>query len=204
MPEIILGICGRPRCGKTTFSNHLSKEYGAERFYAISGVVSSLTADLGREPSRTEIDQRVAVLREERSNFSVVAETLPLVVQSKAPVVIVDSLKFMDDLFALRQYPDACLVAITAPDEVRTLNRQRGGDKQSEVALTAEEAKRIEASCYTESQMDALLAHADFTVANTGDEGFLRAIDNLMHRIHVQHRPFLPAVTSKSPTFVQI
>lgn len=185
---IILGLVGEMGAGKSTVGSYLVGKYGAERF-GFSVILRDLTDRLHLPPSRDNLIQISIVLRQEFGNDLLAKAMMEDIKQSKAELIVVESIRREDDIAYLRQLPGFHLIGISAamPERYQRLNSRR--DKADDSQKTYEQFKS-DHERETEATVPPLLATAEYQLHNDGDLASLYAqADQLIQEIKTKEIP---------------
>jgi dephospho-CoA kinase len=165
----LLGVCGFSGAGKSTFCREMARRFELPLF-ATGEIVRREVAARGYELSPETIATVSDQIRAETGGrFLRILESDLRRAFTSRPAVLVDCLREESDLLAVQDLADRIvLIAITAPDEIRTaraLGRSRPGDP-----VSREELQELHAIEQRLGVAD-LLRIADHTVHNDGDLG---------------------------------
>lgn len=165
----ILGVCGFSGAGKSTFCREMARRFDLPLF-ATGEIVRREVAARGYALNPETIARVSDQIRAEtEGRFLRILEPDLLHAFESKPAVLVDCLREESDLLAVQDLADRIvLIAITAPEEIRTaraLHRSRPGDP-----ISYEELQALHAIEQRLGVAD-LLRIADHTIHNDGDLG---------------------------------
>src|SRR3989344_1644712 len=135
MPKLIIGLVGRQGSGKGTAAKILEERYGAEIF-RFSAILNDTLKRLALEQSRDNLIKLSESLRHTYSDAVLAYAIERDAATSNADVVVVDGIRRIGDVTALKPLPHFKLVEISAPAEVRFERMKGRGEKTGEWNMT--------------------------------------------------------------------
>lgn len=159
----IIGLVGYIRSGKTSIGEVLSREYGYH-LATNSDVLKRIAADLGMTCSRENLS---ALGNAIFSNLGNDAIARARVAQSHLFPMVVDGIRYLEEVGLYRQSPSFKLLGVVASDEVRYQRaRLLANDaKDGDISRSSFEALSLARS---EVGVPQLLSMADATIVNQG------------------------------------
>jgi dephospho-CoA kinase len=166
MPKHIIGFVGLRGCGKGTAADVLRKEYQAD-YYRFSAIIRDIADKLAIPHSRenfTKISEMVrATFGQDRFAYALEKEALA----SQKEIVVIDGIRRMEDIVALKPLPQFKLIAIEVPIELRYERIRNRGERPTEKDMTWD-AFLADEKCSTELTIPEVMSHADITISNHG------------------------------------
>lgn len=164
MPNIIIGLTGKPVAGKTTIASYLQEKYDAQVF-RFSTVLRQILELLGQPITRREL-QNLSTLLRQRYGEDVLAKSIALKTDTAASsLVVVDGIRRIMDLKYLQENKNFALIRIVADPEIRfqRLNqRQENADDQQKTLAEFLEDEKQEA----EQEISRVMQQARFEIIN--------------------------------------
>ncbi len=167
---MIIGLTGTLAAGKGTVAEYLIGR--GFQYYSLSDELRLLLREKGINPTRDNLTKAGNELRR-KYGPDFLAE-LAIKRLRGAPSVasaVVDSIRNIGEIAALRELKDFCLVSVDAPVDIRyerARKRNSERDPKSFSQFLVQE-KREMAGKDTDQQLAACIAAADFTILNDGD-----------------------------------
>ncbi len=160
----VIGLSGRIGGGKGTIGEYLASEYGAEgrRF---SDILRDLLLRLHIPAEREALQNMGATLRL-RFGDDVLVQTLKKDLEAaKADIVMVDGVRYPNEVQMLRGFEKSLLFFVDAPPKIRFERVRKRGEK-GEDKIDYEEFLRAE-NRETERYLDEIKAVADYRLDNS-------------------------------------
>ncbi|MBI2144995.1 AAA family ATPase [Candidatus Woesearchaeota archaeon] len=182
---MIIGLTGTYAAGKGTVAENLIGR--GFQYYSLSDELRLLLREKGIMPTRDNLTKAGNALRK-KHGAGFLAELVLKRVKGAPSVAnaVVDSIRNVGEISALRELKDFCLVAVDAPVDVRYERaRQRASvrDPKSFSEFLVQE-KREMLGRSTEQQLAACMREADFIIKNDGDfRNLYKRIDKVIGEI---------------------
>lgn len=161
---MIIGVLGHKLSGKGTTAAYLARQYGAQHIIMSSIIVQMLDV-LGFAGARSHMAAVITALRE-TMGMDVLARAAYARVQPGSPFVIVDGIRYAEEIAFFRRQDKVMLVYIDASPEVRWLRSRARGEKTGEKEMTFNQFMVEQLRLNTEQQIEALGAQADVRIVN--------------------------------------
>ena len=180
-PKLIIGLVGRICAGKGTISDHLAKKYGAA-VLSFSDPMREMLRILHQDVTRANI-QKISLAV--RTQFGADAFSIMIKGQSLArpeSMIILDPIRRPADIEA---FPAGSLIilGVTRDDEARYQSMRNRNREKSDSDVTPEQFQILD-NAETETQINDLVAKADYTIENNGTiEELLAKTDTLIAKI---------------------
>ncbi|RMF89876.1 MAG: hypothetical protein D6733_05355 [Methanobacteriota archaeon] len=163
--KLVIGLSGRMGAGKGTVADFLIREYGAQcRRY--SDILSDLLRRLHLPVERRSLQMMGATLREVFGEDVLVQAMEGDLREAEADVVIVDGVRYPNEVRMLRGFEEGILFFVDAPAKVRFERIRKRGEK-GEAEITFEEFLQAERR-ETERHLDEIREMADYRLDNSG------------------------------------
>jgi dephospho-CoA kinase len=167
---LFIGLAGRIGSGKTVVSKQLQEKYGA-REHRFSEILEDILDRL-HLPHRREYLQKLGkILREEFGQDVLVDAMRKSLEHEKAGVVVIDGVRYRNEVEMLRSLHKNILIFITAPPRLRYERTVKRGTR-GEATITYNEFLANEKAA-TERELNTVKREADFVLDNTGTLGEL-------------------------------
>ncbi|MFQ5815264.1 MAG: AAA family ATPase [Candidatus Hydrothermarchaeaceae archaeon] len=175
---LYIGLAGRIGSGKTTISLHLQKEYGA-REHRFSEILEDVLERL-HLPHRREYLQKLGETLREEFGHDILVEALKRdLEEEKADTVVIDGVRYENEVEMLRRLEENILVFISAPPELRYQRTVKRGTRGEAVISFEQFSANDEA--VTERELDIVEQRADYVLENTGTvDELLQKLDGVM------------------------
>jgi dephospho-CoA kinase len=181
-PHNIIGLVGRKGSGKGTVAKLLADRYGAAVF-RFSDPLRDILRRLHLPIDREHLVAASEMLREHFGEDILQHTLLRDVKQTPSSLVVLDGVRRVEELPALRASGSFHLIAIDAPLAARYERSANRGENHGEQAMTMAAFEKTETAS-TETTIAAVEAVADFRLANTGTyEELIAGLDALMARL---------------------
>jgi dephospho-CoA kinase len=165
--KIIIGLVGEAASGKGTVAAFLTDKFGAST-HTFSKSMKDCVQRLYLPLSRENIAAFSTLTRKaygEDLYARVVAKDCEA---DEHAMIVVDGIRLVADMAALKDFPGFHLIYVTAPVEIRWQRARKRGEKAGEADMTLEQFKQEEL-LPTELAIKSIGESAEFTVENSGD-----------------------------------
>ncbi len=179
--RIVIGIMGKIGSGKSEASRYIAEKYGG-RVFRFSDVLRDILQRLGLELSRENFIALGAALRSAFGN-GVIARALKRdILASRAGVVVVDGVRYPEEVEMIRSFENSLLIYIHASPEVRYSRAVKRGEK-GEATISYEEFLKNDGA-ETEKRIAELAKLADYRIDNNGTlEELHAALDGVLEGV---------------------
>ena len=183
--KYIIGVVGENGAGKDTFTTFFRATAAP---LAVSRVrfsdVLYDTLKLWRiESSRTNLQNLAIIIDQQFGKGSVTSATEDRIKRQKGDIVVVEGIRWKQDVPMLRAFPNSVIVYITAKPEIRFERMKKRGDKTGESKITHEQFGREE-KALTELEIPKIGKSADFKIDNDGSlDEFRQKVENLFTQL---------------------
>jgi len=175
---LVIGLTGRMGAGKGTAAEHLKKKYKARQF-VYSDILADALRRLHIEVTRANLQALGKCLREGMGKEVLVDAMKGDLETAKDKVLLVDGLRYINEVEMLRKFKDNILIFVDAPAEQR-YERLRKRAQKGEGSMTLKQFKEREGAA-TEKELGALKKMADCVIENTGSvKELCDAVDSAM------------------------
>lgn len=174
MQKIIIGLVGEKLSGKDTTANYLEQKYSAEHFrfsHILDDILKILNLPLSR---RNEINLGLG-LRNIFGNHVLVDALHKRMESSQSNTVVVNGIR-MDEFDVIKSWPDAKIIYVTAPAELRFERYKQRHEKVDDAVMDFENFKTQDNEP-TEVGIPALGAKADYRIDN------VESLENLYGKV---------------------
>ncbi len=181
----IIGITGTLGAGKGTIVDYLTKHHGFLHF-SVRGYLTKIIEQRGLELNR---DSLVAVANElrEKNTPSFIAEELYREASEAVKDCIIESIRTVGEVNALRSKGNFCLFAVDADQKLRysrIVERASATDKINFETFADNEAREMNSTDPNKQNLGACMQLADFTFTNDGSfDELYRQVDEALWRI---------------------
>lgn len=164
--KLIIGLVGKICAGKGEVVKHMTDKHSAS-MYRFSDVLKDLLGRLHLSDTRENLQNLGVAIRDALSD-GILADTLKedIAADDKADIVVVDGIRYENEVDMLRSFENNVLVFVTAPDETR-YERAFGRGTRGEKDISPEEF-RMRDENETEKRVDSIGKQADITIDNSG------------------------------------
>ncbi len=181
----IIGITGTIGAGKGTIVDYLTKHHGFLHF-SVRGYLTNIILERGMELNR---DSFVAVANElrEKNTPSFIAEELYAKAKEADKDCIVESIRTVGEITALRSKGNFHLFAVDADQKLRykrIVERASETDKVNFETFVANEEREMNSNDPNKQNLTACMKLADYTFVNNGSfDALYRQIDEALTEI---------------------
>ncbi|ODS36747.1 MAG: hypothetical protein A7316_02435 [Candidatus Altiarchaeales archaeon WOR_SM1_86-2] len=163
--KLVIGLVGRIGSGKGAVTEHLCSGYGASR-HVISDILADVLDRLYLPRNRENLQALGKALRAELGS-SVIVDALKKDIEGdNAGIIVVDGIRYVNEVEMLRCFDNNLLVSIDAPPEVRYERCKIRGQK-NETNITFEEFLNS-GKQETEKYIGETEKLADYRIDNSG------------------------------------
>lgn len=175
LPSVI-GLVGPIRAGKTTTAKYLVDRYGFT-LASNSEILKRILTGMGIVPTRTNLSSLGDAIFEVLGNDVIAKQRLE---NLHLGPIVVDGIRYNDELERYSQHPDFKLLGLTADPELRFARTLRNSEELKDLGISQEEFSRLSLS-RSELNVPELLSRADALVTNVGSIELLHAnIDKIL------------------------
>lgn len=176
--KLVIGLSGRIGGGKGTIGDYLMRKHGAEgrRF---SDILRDLLLRLHIPIERAALQSLGATLRTQFGDDILVKTLQKDLETAEAKIVIVDGVRYPNEVDMLRSFENSILFFVDAPPEIRFERVRKRGEKGEDKIDYAEFLRAEERE--TERHLDEVMALADYRLDNSGGfEDLYKQIDRAL------------------------
>ncbi len=179
--KLVIGLVGRIGSGKTAASRHLQDNYGGKE-HRFSRILMDILDRLHLPHERTHLQNLGKSLRAELGPDVIVNAFKKDLEKDKSDLLIVDGIRYENEVEMLKGLENGFLVFIRAPPEVRYERCVTRGEK-GEAKITYEQfLKNDEAE--TEKRIEMIGQGADYIIDNSGTlNELLEEVDDMMEAL---------------------
>jgi len=163
--KLVVGLVGRIASGKGEACKLLERKYGAE-VYRFSDVLRDVLTRLQVPVTRGSLQVLGNCLRKAFGEDVLVKALQSRIEGSEAKVVVVDGIRYHQELEMVRSFPKNAVLYITAPTKLRFARCKKRGTR-GEAGISYKEFLAAE-DRWTERLVYELGAKSDFAVDNSG------------------------------------
>lgn len=176
--KLVIGLVGRIGSGKTAVSKHLQDNYGGKE-HRFSRILMDILDRLYLPHERTHLQKLGKILRAELGQDVIVNAFKKDLEKDKSDLLIVDGIRYENEVEMLKGLENGFLVFIKAPPEVRYERCVTRGEK-GEANITYEQFLEND-KAETEKRIEMIGQNADYIIDNSGtpDELFEK-VDGMM------------------------
>ncbi len=179
--RVVIGIMGRIGSGKSEASRYIAKKFGG-RVFRFSDVLRDILARLYLPLSRENFIALGTALRSAFGNGIIAGALKRDILASEASVVVVDGVRYPEEVEMVRSFEKSILIYIDASPEVRYQRAVKRGER-GEAGLSYEEFLKNDAA-ETEKRIAELAKLADYRIDNNRDlEELHAALDGVLERV---------------------
>ncbi|MBN2518793.1 MAG: AAA family ATPase [Candidatus Altiarchaeota archaeon] len=162
---LVVGLSGRIGSGKGAVAQYLREKYGAEQF-VFSKILADVLDRLSLPKTRQNLQKLGDSLRREFHKGVIVDALANDISKSKASLVVVDGIRYVNEVKMLRGFKENVLLYVDAPLEKRYERCVRRGEK-GEGGMSLEEFEKSDLGP-TELELEKVKGMADHILENTG------------------------------------
>ena len=181
MAKLIIGLAGEIAAGKTFSTRYLADQYQAETF-RFSTPLRDIASRLYLPETRENLAKMSLALRQtfgEELFSRVIAHDAE---RAKADLVVIDGVRRLPDIAALKSLPQFCFVYLEAEPKIRHSRLVVRGENHDDNSKTWEQFQQ-DHQLETEQQIRQLKESADVVITNDGDKAQLfQALDDLVQK----------------------
>lgn len=184
----IIGITGTLGAGKGTIVDYLQKKHGFLHF----SVRDFLTTEIEKRGLPLNRDSMVEVANDLRAKHasSYIVEQLYLLAEKSGKDSIIESIRTMGEVKALRKLNSFRLFAVDAPVALRyerITERKSATDLVSFETFMENEKREMTSTDDTKQNLAACIAAADFKLTNSGSfEELFAQIDSALNQVYAK------------------
>ncbi|MFH1721356.1 MAG: AAA family ATPase [Candidatus Altiarchaeota archaeon] len=162
---LVIGLVGRIASGKGEVAKFLEKEFGAKTF-VFSDILKDVLVRLHIRVERGNLQTLGEELRRDFGADTLVNAMREDIAKYQGDIVVVDGIRFPNEVQMVRGFPENKLLYIDAPQNERYKRACLRGTR-GEATLSFEEFQAIEQR-ETEKHLDEVIGQADHRIENTG------------------------------------
>ena len=179
--KLVIGLVGEIGGGKTAVSEHLKEKYSASQ-HRFSQILMDILDRLHLPHDRGLLQNLGHSLRESLGDDVIVKAFEEDLRNEDSDVIIVDGIRYWNEVELLRRFKPNILIYVTAPADVRYGRCKSRGEK-GESSITFEEFTQNE-NRETERFVSEIGEKADHKLENTGTlEELLQKLDSIVSSI---------------------
>lgn len=160
----IIGLVGHIRAGKTSTSDYLANAYKFKKA-SNSDVLREISSKLGLGQGREDLKLLGDSIFSTLGNETIARYR---VAHKAAWPIVVDGIRYEEEIEVYRTCPSFRLLGINSPDEVRYTRAQALVHEGKDSTQTFADFQKL-SSARSEAKVGALLKHSDHIIENTGD-----------------------------------
>jgi dephospho-CoA kinase len=169
--KTIIALSGKMGSGKTAASDFLHEKYGAKQM-RFSQILMDVLSRLHVPASRENLQKLGHALRSSVGENVVVDAFKADLEAEDAEIIVVDGVRYPNEVDLVRSFPEGILLFLDAPQKVRYERCVKRGEK-GEASISFKEFAESEKKP-TERHLDEIKKLADFVVENEGPLSELR------------------------------
>ncbi len=162
--ELVIGLVGKIGSGKTVVGDYLHRKYGAKQM-RFSQVLMDILNRLYLPHKREYLQKLGHSLRVSLREDVIVNAFSKDMERDSSEIIVVDGIRYMNEVKMLREFEDNLLIFVDAPAELR-YDRCRARGEKGEDKIEFEEFLKAEAR-ETERYIDEVGKIADYQIENT-------------------------------------
>lgn len=174
--KIVLGLVGEKLGGKSTFVKNIQALLPKKKFAYVrfSDVLNDTLKLFGIENTRENLIKLAVAMRDNFSKNAITSPTCNRVLNANADIILLDGIRWLPDVQALRSLSRNMLIYITASAENR-FNRLKSRKEKAKENQTTWEQFLQEEQAETEKLIPQIGKTADVTIENNGSPEELKA-----------------------------
>jgi dephospho-CoA kinase len=179
--KLIVGLVGRIGCGKSTVGEHLKDNYSAVEL-RYSGILTEVLETLSVPVTRENLQALGKNLRETFGEDVLVNAMRGKLSDAGKDVIIVDGIRYPNEVEMLREFDDTLLLFVDVPARVRYDRAVKRGQR-GEAGITFKEFTANEGA-ETERHIDSLRDLADHVIDNSGaPEDLIEKVEAIIREV---------------------
>ena len=176
--KLVIGLIGRIGSGKGFVGDYLYENYDVS-VHTISDILADILKRLHLPYKREYLQKLGASLRSELGHDVIVNALKKDIEEDTSSIIIIDGIRYMNEVDMLRTFENNLLLSIDAPPDVRYKRCISRGEK-GEDKITFEKFMENE-NKETERHVNEVMKAADYTINNTRTkEDLIREIRKIM------------------------
>ncbi len=181
--KYVIGVVGENGAGKATFTTFLKAAAAPKNvaFLRFSDVLVQTLNLWGIPLTRSNLQNLAIIMDGQYGKGSVTRATETRIKKKKADVIVVEGVRWKQDVPMIKGFPNSFLVYITADTRVRYERLKARGEKVDEKTKTYEQYLKEE-KAGTEVEIPEIGAGADYKIENDG------TIDELREKVEKFYR----------------
>jgi dephospho-CoA kinase len=178
--KLVIGLTGNIGAGKTVVSDHLHKKYKADQV-RFSQILMDVLDRLYLPKDRKNLQTLGVVVRDSFGGDVIVNAFRKDLEKSRSHVVVVDGIRYMNEVEMLRSFPSNVLLFMDAPPQMRYERVVARGEKGEEKNSFDDFLKAEQRG--TEKGLPEIKKVADHVIVNDGSVvDLLKEIDNIVKK----------------------
>lgn len=184
--KLIIGLVGEKGSGKETFVQIFKELTGKQVTHIRFSDVLYETLNLWNIPTTRKNLQDIAVLFRDHFGNSILSHVVQHRIENAdANVVIIDGVRWEEDVSMLRSFPNTILIYITAHQNIRYQRIVSRKEKSGESTTTFEQFLKEE-QAPNEVLISKIGNNADYTIENNTDlKIFKRKVQEIIHTLQI-------------------
>jgi dephospho-CoA kinase len=176
--KLVIGLVGHIGSGKTSVSKYIQEGYAAKE-HRFSQILMDILDRLYLPHERTYLQNLGKSLRAELGEDVIVNAFKGDLEKDQSDVLIVDGIRYENEVELLKGFKNSFLIFVTASPEVRYERCLSRGEK-GEAEITYEQFLESEGA-ETEKHIEAIRGSADYIIENSGDlDELYKKVDEIM------------------------
>ncbi len=176
--KLVIGLVGKNGSGKTTVSKRIQDNYGGKE-HRFSQILMDILDRLYLPHERTHLQNLGKSLRAELGPDVIVNAFKKDLEKDQSDVLIVDGIRYENEVALLKSFENSCLIFVTAPLEIRYERCVTRGEKGEEKMTYEKFLENEEAE--TEKRIEMIGKGADYVIDNSGTlDELCKKVDGIM------------------------